>query len=217
MTKYDEQIKRLREKRERASRLPRKTSSQYLQEKDYANFSRFFGADKHLFRLNSRLSSTEINAWETVHNAPLPEAYRAFLEHLGNGGAGPKYGVLPLAEWDMGIYLDDETRREQSVAQPCLLVDRPYNQESEDSSWLAEVAGADWEEKIEHDMWWPTVGTITICDHGCGMYEYLILNGPHRGQVFFINWLDPPIFSKGNFLDWYESWLDNVLQAEQSG
>jgi hypothetical protein len=55
-----------------------------------------FGSESHAFRLNPPLPEADLQAFETSHHIRLPEAYRTFLKHAGNGGAGPYYGIFPL-------------------------------------------------------------------------------------------------------------------------
>jgi hypothetical protein len=59
-----------------------------------------FGANGHHFTLNPPLVETEVLAFERQHVITLPAAYRRFLIELGNGGAGPYYGVNPLGAMD---------------------------------------------------------------------------------------------------------------------
>lgn len=59
-----------------------------------------FGAVGHKFVLNPVLSETEVQAFETMHRISLPADYRRFLTQVGNGGAGPYYGIFPLGQMD---------------------------------------------------------------------------------------------------------------------
>ncbi len=69
-------------------------------EKDL-DFSRF-GADSHKYRLNPPASEETIAAFETRFGISLPEGYRDFLLRMGNGGAGPFYGLYSLETADPG-------------------------------------------------------------------------------------------------------------------
>ena len=60
--------------------------------------SRVFGADGHHFVLNPPLPEAEVIAFEQYHRVTLPSDYRYFITHVGNGGAGPFYGIFPLGE-----------------------------------------------------------------------------------------------------------------------
>jgi hypothetical protein len=61
---------------------------------------RVFGADVHEFRLNASLPKADVVAFENVHKVSLPDDFRQFLTNVGNGGAGPFYGVFPLGKMD---------------------------------------------------------------------------------------------------------------------
>ncbi len=63
-------------------------------EKD-SNFSRF-GADSHKYQRKSPASEDMIAAFEAHIGISLPDGYRNFLLWIGNGGAGPFYGLYSL-------------------------------------------------------------------------------------------------------------------------
>jgi hypothetical protein len=54
-----------------------------------------FGVIGHHFVLNPPLTEAEVVAFEQGHQVRLPPDYRHFLTSIGNGGAGPYYGVFP--------------------------------------------------------------------------------------------------------------------------
>ncbi len=60
-----------------------------------SDFSRF-GADSHKYQLKPPASEERIAAFETHFDISLPEGYRNFLLWMGNGGAGPFYGLSSL-------------------------------------------------------------------------------------------------------------------------
>ena len=69
-----------------------------------------FGASRHRYRFNPPLAEREVTAFEQRHGIRLPQDYRGFLIEVGNGGAGPHYGVFRLGEID-GLR-DDEPWKE---------------------------------------------------------------------------------------------------------
>jgi hypothetical protein len=55
-----------------------------------------FGASYHRYELRPPIPETRLSAMEREYGARLPEEYRHFLVNLGNGGAGPYYGLFKL-------------------------------------------------------------------------------------------------------------------------
>jgi hypothetical protein len=55
-----------------------------------------FGSSKHGYTFAAPLPEATVAAYEHQHAVRLPLEYRAFITGVGNGGAGPDYGVLPL-------------------------------------------------------------------------------------------------------------------------
>src|SRR3954471_3790250 len=61
---------------------------------------RVFGASAHDYKLDPPLPVAVIEAFEGRYGLSLPEDYRHFITEIGNGGAGPYYGVLPFGKDD---------------------------------------------------------------------------------------------------------------------
>ena len=57
-----------------------------------------FGADQHEYQLKPPASEEAVAAFEARFHVSLPEGYRDFLLWMGNGGAGPFYGLYRLGE-----------------------------------------------------------------------------------------------------------------------
>ena len=70
---------------------------QFLKRKDRRR--RIFGSGLHNYELKPPLPAEEIEAFEKKYGITLPEDYKYFITQVGNGGAGPFYGVFPLGEW----------------------------------------------------------------------------------------------------------------------
>src|SRR5437764_10506 len=61
---------------------------------------RVFGSGSHQYKLNPPLAVSVIEAFEKRYDVSLPGDYRSFITEIGNGGAGPCYGVLPFGKDD---------------------------------------------------------------------------------------------------------------------
>src|SRR6185436_1357225 len=61
-----------------------------------------FGERAHAYRMHPALSEVDLAAFESRYRVRLPADYREFLQRVGNGGAGPAYGLFMLGEIDDG-------------------------------------------------------------------------------------------------------------------
>lgn len=152
----------------------------------------------HLFRPVADLE--ELETWEELMGVTLPEDYRCYLTCLGNGGAGPYYGVRPFQ-----FLLEDEYRKEAIYARGQErrfhdLAKRRYEYELQDTSVLYEeyCSRTPESEQMNYgrfdEMLWEKEekevyevlyehGLLSIGDTGCSGEIGLLLNGSHRGYV----------------------------------
>lgn len=199
---YKQQLERISEKLKKLQRLDADMS--------------LFGAENHEYELERVWTTEEITGFEQKWKITLPEEYRAFLLHIGSGGAGPYYG---LEKPEDGVYAvigyDDELN---AISDPFPYVEAWnwevdwYDDSKEEEEWDA----------LDHDYLDPvrSAGLLRISDFGCGISMNLVLNGPCSGEI----WTDDranrsgiyPDHYFGNterlrFLDWYELWLDRSI------
>ena len=176
-----------------------------------------FGAHRHHYQLNPVISLETIQQFEQTHLIGLPEDYVAFLTQLGNGGAGPFYG---LEAFERILFVDLDRPNDNNLLYPNLpfphLVawNEPFNATCDEDN------EAEFEQQYfefhQHQM----DGTIAICNYGCGVSLNLVVNGTEYGHI----WTDDRANDGGiypsqelgnterlNFLDWYELWLDQSL------
>lgn len=160
-----------------------------------------FGSHSHGFRLNVPISESELQAFETSHKIRLPEDYRTFLTHAGNGGAGPYYGIFPLDKWDdFADWFRDGDLPDNFLALPCPL--HPKLKLTEN-----------WEDSFDEST--PYQGTLSLGSQGCSYGMQLIVSGAAVGRVVYVD-VDgqkPYICNEPDFLSWYERWLDELLQG----
>ncbi|MEU7001453.1 SMI1/KNR4 family protein [Nonomuraea sp. NPDC046570] len=149
-----------------------------------------FGAREHRYRFMPPLDEAALEAIEARIGVRLPADYRTFLTRLGNGGAGPYYGVH-------GLRPDDAWARFHPF---------PFMEEWEppdlDDEGYDDVMEAAFE------------GLLAVAEHGCGYRSHLVVNGPAAGQVWG-DWtcvgeaLAPEAESFGA---WYHDWLEGSLR-----
>ena len=159
-----------------------------------------FGSDSHGFRLKSPLSEADLRGFETKHCIRLPDDYRTFLRHAGNGGAGPYYGLFSLEKWnDFADWVLDH-RPDDFLTRPCPLFPdlepRP-----------------DWADQFDEASAYQ--GTLSLGSRGCSYGMQLIVVGPYAGRVVYVDadGSPPYMVREPDFLCWYERWLDELLQG----
>jgi SMI1 / KNR4 family (SUKH-1) len=182
-----------------------------------------FGSEKHKYILNPTVPTDTIKQFEAKHEVTLPSEYVAFLTTLGNGGAGPFYGLEPF---ENAIFDDLDFKRQDGLLNPSkpFLHTDAWNMEFEPTV-SEDENDKEYDRQYEEftDLYFDseqTNGVIAICNYGCGIILNLVVNGQEYGNV----WTDDrgndggiyPTIQLGekakiNFLDWYELWLDNSV------
>jgi hypothetical protein len=150
-----------------------------------------FGASAHGYALNPPLPESEVAALERWYGVRLPEDYRAFVTTLGNGGAGPFYGLFRLGEMDDGFGF------------------APWSK----VGLVGHLGRAFNPARGEDD---PIDGALPLCHRGCALRDWLVVTGEAAGKV----WLDATADGKGltpltnadgsamSFEDWYLAWVE---------
>ncbi|MEO3818007.1 hypothetical protein [Plantactinospora sp. B24E8] len=163
-----------------------------------------FGAREHRFELRAPLSEDVVAEFEARHDVALPPEYRIFLTELGDGGAGPGYGLRPLAD-SCG-----PSCRPGHLAQASPYLPGPRYLD-------------DWEQRYEEPPGPDRTflrGTLRIADHGCSLFTQLVVTGPARGRLFNLDDegpVGPYVVEDADFLAWYERWLDETVAGYDTG
>lgn len=205
MTDFSEQINRIKKKLVQAKNT----------DKDY----KVFGASSHKYQINQPATINEIKAFESKYAVQLPEYYRAFILHIGNGGpgyqnsgAGPFYGIYPLGE-----HLEElvSGNPKAFLTTNCCL-----HPEMNDVEWenLTPFLNDD---NITDENYYQEIekiysGILPLGSQGCSYLHALVLNGQHKGKVINLEMAaeqKPRFAFENNFLDWYERWLDEIISG----
>jgi hypothetical protein len=148
------------------------------------------------------LDDAGLRAVESKLGATLPEEYRALARHVGTSGAGPDHGLQGAGLPMPGFPLEGSGGVPPDPNRPFPLT----------KAWVAldddgapRLAGSGEAAQV-HD------GAMRLTELGDGCFTFLVLNGPHAGEV----WEDltdegGPIQPVGALLSWYEAWLDELL------
>ena len=208
---------------ERINRI--KDKLQHLSELDSEHS--IFGSETHKYELNPPKTEGELQTFEQKHQIRLPIEYRTFLKEVGNGGAGPYYGLEPL---EHGRFTDLDSRNEDWLID--LSAPFPHTER-----WNMDFGPVPEEDTPEEQEYWRKrdeeyfddkwiKGMLRVSNFGCGVSMNLIVNGTEFGNI----WVDDrgndqgiypdPYFEvdhRLNFLDWYELWLDRSLKEVTAG
>ncbi len=176
-----------------------------------------FGSDSHRYKFNSCLTEDILLSFKKSFGLILPTDYRNFLTQIGNGGSGPAYGLLPLADWKIELEISDNS---------FLSTDFPHNDkwnflqdfDTDDKDYAETDAFQKWEEEYFSNK--HITGSMRICHYGCAIYYLLVVTGKEAGYI----WVDDrasdygiyPAISKVTggrmtFIDWYDEWLTESL------
>ena len=185
-----------------------------------------FGWEAHRFRLNPPAPEAEVKAFETEHSVSLPADYRHFLTHIGNGGAGPTYGVFPLGMMDGPFGFHRWREVEDGLVG---VLSQPFPLEAGWNDLTGKPSPGDDEEAFEqfdNRYWsWTLVnGAIPICHTGCAVRIFLVVTGSQAGSLWYdkraeFGGLMPLMLDDGtpqSFASWYQEWLDVELRKVQS-
>jgi hypothetical protein len=151
-----------------------KLSNKLSRLKDLDKNCEFFGSESHKYKLKPCLSQSDIQEFEDKFQVKLPDDYRDFLLEIGNGGAGPGYGLLGIEI----NHLNRENSDFKSLSQPFLLT-----QEWNDLDLMQAS-----HEEGNPVYFYPNFiqGTILVAEYGCGVEARLVITGSERGNI----WID---------------------------
>jgi hypothetical protein len=146
---------------------------------------RVFGSEEHRYRLGPTLSESELAAFESANRICLPDDYRRFLAVVGNGGAGPFFGLERLSTFG------------RDLSQPFQITTATDALTEEELERLGD--------RDEYP------GILEFCHEGSGIHSYLVVNGATYGTI----WHGREDFYPTGlaFGVWYRRWLELALQT----
>lgn len=192
-----------------------------------------FGAKfGHRFLLNLPLAEADVATFERRHDVRLPADYRHFLTAVGNGGAGPYYGVFPLGQMDGMKGTKPWCENDGFVgvlSEPFALASDWNDLTGMPSDDLVDDEEGEYEKQLdefEKRYWHASLmnGAVPICHEGCALRIWLVVAGEQAGRL----WRDrraeymgvePVLTADGapaTFSRWYDEWLESAVRAAAS-
>lgn len=172
-----------------------------------------FGANSHQYKLNPVLSLEAVQAYQKKYNIDLPSEYVFFITQVGNGGAGPYYGIYPLDIAkpnieNMGVpFVTSHLTKEQWTEKLQFICS-----ENEDAEDLPE----DLYEQIEQEI---LQGTYAISTEGCSYETIAVANGEEENEIFYVdldwNYENMPYDTGMTFLEWYENFFLEIIAGNR--
>lgn len=184
-----------------------------------------FGASVHRYELRPVLTDLRVAELEAAAGVRLPDDYRDFLLEVGDGGAGPSYGLVPFDQGEQlaimqgvfsprGIEPLELPAKERAPSEPGLsrgrapLEPKPEAATAEGSGPTSPAAASSSSSGLRPPLLLPWHGVVLLSHLGCGYLAYLVVEGPHRGEV----WLDlggngEPACIAPHFIAFYTDWL----------
>jgi len=182
-----------------------------------------FGSETHKYELNKPKTEEELQKFENENGITLPNGYREFIKKVGNGGAGPYYGLEPM---ENGREVDLDYKNGENLID----LSKPFPHTEHWNVKFEEFTDDNYDEidKLMDKTYYDNKfvnGLLRISNFGCGVRMNLVVNGNEKGNI----WVDDRTNHNGlfpdpyfetterlDFLKWYEMWLDISLKEKNS-
>lgn len=148
-----------------------------------ADFS-VFGASSHQYRVKEKLTAKELADWQAHNQVTLPEPYAQFLTKIGNGGAGPYYGIYSIEK--AASYTERQALLAKSVLHPGMTKEE-WNHLIEPLTKDEDIPDEEYDEACNKVLG----GMLCIGTQGCEYDMYLVLEGKYRGRIVYTSDFHP--------------------------
>lgn len=181
-----------------------------------------FGASAHQYRLNPPIEKSFVEKIEKQYGFQLPEDYFRFITQIGDGGAGPDYGIQPFSSFlrkDCSLWVEKCRKAyRHSLAKP--FTPRPMRADELEEYAIATREQYEKEpdryfvyENFDPDDWSETNGYFNLGTHGCQWDYGIITAGEKFGQVFDIDNECAYYLLANSFDEFYQDWLAQLANT----
>lgn len=183
-----------------------------------------FGVADHQYRLGSPVDLAFVRTIEEAYHFRFPEDYVQFITEVGDGGAGPGYGLYPF-----GYYCTEVESTKEAKAREIYLrgLGRELKLLPIESEWLEDfcISKEEYEKNPEKyfqggkgSFNWDNdtpYGFFHLGTYGCWRDFGLITAGERYGQVFIRDTEGAFELEARNFEEFYQDWLNSILDTKQ--
>ena len=185
------------------------------------------GVDSHQYRLNPPVDPAFVRAAEEEYHFRFPEDYVQFITEVGDGGAGPGYGLYPFGYYRTEVKSAKEAKARETylhglgrelqllpiepewVEDFCISKEE-YKKNSE-KYFRGNRGSFDWHNGILYGPY----GFFHLGTYGCGRDFGLITAGERYGQVFIYDTEGAFELAASSFQAFYQDWLDYILDTKR--
>lgn len=177
-----------------------------------------FGAGKHQYRINPVVNMAEVRRAEEERHVKFPEEYVFYLTRVGNGGAGPYYGLYPFEK----VLAEDRNPYLGQIFEQTITTQLTEEQWREHMRKLDEL-GESFETDTDYEKYKSILfsNMMPIGTQGCTLDNMLMLSGGDTDRIMYIDWdmeEDGPPFNTGmTFLEWMEGYFEDIIDGCQMG
>lgn len=186
-----------------------------------------FGVSEHQYRLGAPVDLTFVRSIEEKYHFRFPEDYVQFITEVGDGGAGPGYGLYPFSYYCTEAESAKEANAREKYLhrlgrelrllpiEPEWLEDFCISQEdyrkNPEKYFRGSRGSFDWHKGILYGPY----GFFHLGTYGCWRDFGLITAGERCGQVFIHDTEGAFELETNSFQAFYQNWLDFILDTEQ--
>ncbi|MGM1049473.1 MAG: SMI1/KNR4 family protein [Bacillota bacterium] len=163
--------------------------------------------------LNDQLTEDQIEEFEAAAKVVLPQDYKDFLLHIGNGGKQGHHGrPFPLSLSHAKDCIESNLNTTIGLEYMSL----PFSLESCNRYFGDGFENIDEDladEEYDRMVMEALHGTITLHNDGCGYYIVMIVSGEHAGKLYYIDTChgQGTYLVSNSFSDYYIKWLDRKI------
>lgn len=175
-----------------------------------------FGADKHKYRLNPPISASFVRALEEKYCFTFPTDYFHFITEIGDGGAGPEYGIFSFEDFIKKDFYTDyrNSLKNEFTPRPMTLDDTDYYIVTTKKNFLENPSKYFVYEKADEDSDCLYDGFYPFCTPGCYSDFGMVVTGEMRGKILFTDNMGAYELFANSFEEFYQNWLDSISDTE---